>query len=47
MKLISEAVINTLAGEAAYQRGLNYYNEGIVTKLAINGATIFCLAGSD
>jgi len=40
MKLISEAVINTLAGEAAYQRGLNYYNEGKVTKLAINGATI-------
>jgi hypothetical protein len=35
MKSLSESVIATLAGEAAYKRGLEYYNEGRVEQLNI------------
>jgi uncharacterized Zn finger protein len=35
MKSLSESVIATLAGEAAYARGLKYYNEGRVARLTI------------
>ena len=40
MKTLSESVIATLAGEAAYQRGLEYYNDGRVEQLNINGTQI-------
>ncbi|MFT6407383.1 MAG: putative Zn finger protein, partial [Arenicella sp.] len=40
MKSLSESVIATLAGEAAYKRGLEYYNEGRVEQLNINGTQI-------
>jgi len=40
MKSLSESVIKTLAGEAAYQRGLEYYNEGRVEQLTINASHI-------
>ncbi len=40
MKSLSESVIKTLAGEAAYQRGLQYYNEGRVEQLTINTSHI-------
>jgi len=40
MKSLSESVIKTLAGEAAYQRGLAYYNEGRVKQLDINATHI-------
>lgn len=40
MKILSESVIATLAGEAAYQRGLEYYNEGRVEQLNINDTQI-------
>ena len=40
MKRLSESVIKTLAGEAAYQRGLDYYNDGKVGELTINATHI-------
>jgi len=40
MKSLSESVIKTLAGEAAYQRGLDYYNEGRVQQLTIDSSQI-------
>lgn len=40
MKSLSESVIKTLAGEAAYERGLEYYNEGRVEQLNINDTHI-------
>ena len=40
MKSLSESVIKVLAGEAAYQRGLTYYNEGRVGQLHINSTHI-------
>jgi len=47
MKNLSESVIKTLAGEAAYQRGLNYYNEGRVTQLNINDTRISGMVEGD
>jgi len=47
MKSLSESVIKTLAGEAAYQRGLNYYNEGRVTQLNINDTRISGMVEGD
>ncbi|MBL4673927.1 MAG: SWIM zinc finger family protein, partial [Arenicella sp.] len=40
MKTLSESVIATLAGEAAYRRGLEYYNDGRVEQLSINDTQI-------
>lgn len=40
MKSLSESVIKTLAGEAAYTRGLEYYNQGRVEQLNINDTHI-------
>lgn len=40
MKSLSESTIRDLAGKAAYQRGLNYYNEGRVDELSISGTRI-------
>lgn len=40
MKILSEATFETLAGEKTYQRGLDYYNEGRVSALSINGTRI-------
>lgn len=40
MKSLSESVIETLAGEAAYKRGLEYYNEGRVERLSIQNTQI-------
>ena len=40
MKSLSESVIKTLAGEAAYTRGLEYYNQGRVEQLNINNTHI-------
>jgi len=40
MKSLSESVIKVLAGEAAYKRGLTYYNEGRVGQLKINSTHI-------
>ena len=40
MKSLSESVIETLAGEAAYKRGLDYYNDGRVAQLTIDQTQI-------
>jgi uncharacterized Zn finger protein len=40
MKSLSESVIETLAGEAGYKRGLDYYNEGRVAQLTIDQTQI-------
>ena len=40
MKVLSEAAIETLAGTVAYQKGLEYYNEGKVSKLKIDKGLI-------
>jgi uncharacterized Zn finger protein len=40
MKSLSESVIKTLAGDAAYHRGLDYYNEGRVEQLKVDGTHI-------
>ncbi len=40
MKVLSEASIKTLAGDAAYQRGLDYYNNGAVSNLEIDDTIV-------
>ena len=40
MKILSEATFQTLAGDQAYARGLDYYNNGHVGALAIDGSQI-------
>lgn len=41
MKTLSESTIEALAGSKTYQRGLDYYNEGRVGRLDIQGTRIF------
>ena len=40
MKILSEASISALAGAATYQRGVDYYNQGLVSNLDINNGII-------
>ena len=40
MKSLSESVIKTLAGDGAFERGLDYYNEGRVEQLNIDTSHI-------
>lgn len=40
MKILSEATFQTLAGDEAYARGLDYYNNGHVGALNTNGSQI-------
>ncbi len=47
MKSLSESVIKTLAGEAAYERGLEYYNDGRVAPLDINNTIITARVDGD
>ncbi|RBP53807.1 SWIM zinc finger family protein [Arenicella xantha] len=47
MKVLSEDTFKTLAGADAYQRGLDYYNEGRVGTITIDGSRISAeVAGS-